>query len=104
MNKNNTSDTKTEAEKQSFKRYNEFRTVKVNSDRIDFDLKCQDVEDLIQKHATFFDGIDSWHFDIFEFSRAVGRNMQMPFMATSLLKKNNLLQCVDFHKFLQFTT
>lgn len=26
----------------------------------------------------------------------------MPFMATSLLKHNNLLQTVDLHKFLQF--
>ena len=26
----------------------------------------------------------------------------MPFMATSLLKMNNLLQIVDYHKFLQF--
>lgn len=30
--------------------------------------------------------------------------MQMPFMATAILKKNNLLQIIDFHKFLQFTT
>lgn len=28
----------------------------------------------------------------------------MPFIATSLLKKNNLLQIVDFHKILQFFT
>lgn len=30
--------------------------------------------------------------------------MQMPFMATALLKQNNLQQSVDMHKFLQFIT
>ena len=93
-----------ERERQIFKRYNEFRTVKVNSDRIDFDLKCEDIEKMLQKYEHFYEGISSFHFDIFDFSRTVGRNMQMPFMATAILKKNNLLQIIDFHKFLQFTT
>jgi len=35
-------------EKEAFKRYNDFRTVKVNSDRIDFDLKTEDLEKLIE--------------------------------------------------------
>jgi len=66
---------KTKAEKESFKRYNDFRTVKVNSDRIDFDLSCEHVEDLIKKHSQYYDGIGKYSFNIFEFSRAVGRNM-----------------------------
>ena len=46
--------------------------------------------------------IDSFDFNIFEFTYTVGRNMQMPIMATMLLKKNNLIQAVNFPKFLQF--
>jgi hypothetical protein len=66
---------KTKSEKESFKRYNDFRTVKVNSDRIDFDLSCEHVEDLIKKNHTYYEGISTYNFNIFEFSRAVGRNM-----------------------------
>jgi len=91
-------------ERESFKRYNEFRTVKVNSDRIDFDLSCEHVEDLIKKHQNYYEGISSFGFNIFDFANSVGRNMQMPFMAASILKKNNILQTVDYHKFLQFFT
>ena len=90
MNESNIQ-SKSQREKEAFKRYNEFRNVKVNSDRIDFDLKCEEIEKMIQEHASYYEGISSWHFNIFEFSRAVGRNMQMPFMATTVLKKNNLL-------------
>jgi hypothetical protein len=64
-----------EKEKESFKRYNDFRTVKVNSDRIDFDLSCDKVEDLIKTHHSYYDGISTYSFNIFEFSRDVGRNM-----------------------------
>ena len=70
------------------KRHNptDFRSIKINSDRIDFDLSCEHVEQLIKNNLHFFNGVNSYNFNIFEFSKAVGRNMQMPFMATSLLK------------------
>ena len=41
--------------KDTFKRYYDFRSVKVNSDRIDFDLKCEDVELMIANNDIFFD-------------------------------------------------
>ena len=80
----------------------DFRSVKVNGDRIDFDLSTEHIEKLIESHPNFYQEINSFKFNIFEFSRTVGRNMQMPFIATSLLKHNNLLQVVDYHKFLAF--
>lgn len=46
--------------KETFKRYHEYRNVKVNSDRIDFDLKCEDVEALIKRYENFYNGIDSF--------------------------------------------
>lgn len=77
---------------------------KINQDRIDFDLSCEHVEALIKQHHKHFENINSFDFNLFEFSEEVGRNMQMPFMATSILKHNNLLQIVDYHKFIQFFT
>ena len=72
----------------------EFKSIKINSDKIDFELSYDMVEKLIFKHEKFHQGILSFDLNIFEFSKSVGRNMQMPFMATSLLKHNNLLQSV----------
>ena len=60
---------------EAFKRYNDFRSVKVNSDRIDFDLKCEDLENLININQRYYNEMDSFHFNIFEFSNEVGRNM-----------------------------
>ena len=80
----------------------EFQKVRINSDRIDFDLSIDHIDKLIMKHEDFYFKVNSFDFNIFDFSKTVGRNMQMPFMATSLLKQNNLLQTVDHHKFLQF--
>ena len=73
------------------KRYSEFKSVKVNKDRIDFDLSVEHVEELMNQHSFYIDDIHSYKFNIFNFSQSVGRNMQMPFMATALLKTNNLL-------------
>ena len=87
---------------EKLKRYSEFKSVKVNTDRIDFDLSNEHVEDLMNQHYQYVDQISSYYFNIFTFSQAVGRNMQMPFIATTLLRQNNLLQVVDHHKFLQF--
>lgn len=75
---------------------------KINAGRIDFDLETEFIENLVDKHIEYYHGINSFTFNIFEMARTVGRNMQMPFIATSILRQNNLLQCVDFHKFLQF--
>jgi len=78
----------------------DFKNIRINSDRIDFDLSVDHIDKLIKKHEDFYHKVNSFEFNIFEFSKTVGRNMQMPFMATSLLKQNNLLQTVDHHKFL----
>jgi len=80
----------------------DFKSVRINSDKIDFDLSIDKVDKLLLKHEVFYEQILRFDFNIFEFSKSVGRNMQMPFMASSLLKHNNLLQAVDHHKFLQF--
>lgn len=53
----------------------DFRSVKVNGDRIDFDLSTDHVEKLIEKHPEFYEGIDTFAFNIFDFSKTVGRNM-----------------------------
>lgn len=65
---------------------NDFKQVRINSDRIDFDLSTDHVDKLILKHEDYYHKVNSFDFNIFEFSKTVGRNMQMPFMATSLLK------------------
>ena len=65
---------------------NDFKQVRINSDRIDFDLSIDHVDKLILKHEDYYHKVNSFDFNIFEFSKTVGRNMQMPFMATSLLK------------------
>ena len=64
----------------------DFRTIIINSDRIDFDLSIAQVEKLINKHEKFYEAVNYFDFNVFEFSKTVGRNMQMPFMATALLK------------------
>lgn len=46
--------------------------------------------------------MDSFQFNIFDFVNEVGRDMQMPIIASSLLKKNDLLGTVDQQKFLNF--
>lgn len=72
------------------------------ADKIDYELTTDHMESLLEKHQDFYDAVNSFDFNIFQFSRSVGRDMQMPLLATSLLKQNNLLQFVDYHKFLQF--
>lgn len=74
----------------------------IASDKIDFELTTDTMDILLEKHNDFYEGVNSFDFDIFEFARTVGRNMQMPLLATSLMKQNNLLQYVDHHKFLKF--
>jgi len=46
--------------------------------------------------------MDTFDFNIFEFTRVVGRNMQMPTLALALLKKHNLLERVEKQKFVNF--
>jgi hypothetical protein len=60
-------------------------------DKIDFELTTDTMEILMDKHNDFYEGVNSFDFNIFEFARNVGRNMQMPLLATSLMKQNNLL-------------
>lgn len=53
----------------------DFKSVRINSDKIDFDLSIDKVDKLIMKHEDYFHKILSFDFNIFEFSRSVGRNM-----------------------------
>jgi len=63
----------------------------MGGDKIDYELTTDHMESLLEKHQDFYDAVNSFDFDIFEFARSVGRNVQMPLLATSLLKQNNLL-------------
>lgn len=69
---------------------------------IDFELSPQQVEELIAKHPNFFNGLSTFEFNIFELTEAVGRNMQMPFVATALMELNGLTQKYNKEKFLEF--
>ena len=74
----------------------------INRDKIDFELSTESMDTLIEKHQDHYNSVNDFSFNIFEFSQSVGRNMQMPILATSLLKQNDLLSHVDYHKFLKF--
>ena len=50
------------------KRYSEFKSVKVNKDRIDFDLSVEHVEELMNQHNFYLDDIKNYKFNIFNFS------------------------------------
>jgi len=53
------------------------------------------MQDLIAKHPHFYNGLSTFEFNIFELTNAVGRNMQMTFMATALMDLNGLTQKYD---------
>lgn len=53
-------------------------------------------------HPEFYQAVNSFDFNLFEFTEAVGRNMQMPFIATALLEHNDLIKVVNYDKFLTF--
>ena len=57
---------------------------------------------MLAKHKSFYQAMNTFDFNLFEFTEVVGRKMQMPFMALALLKQNNLEAIVDQDKFLQF--
>ena len=57
-----------------------------NTDKIDFELTTESMDGLIIKHQDYCNGVNSFTFNIFEFSQLVGRNMQMPILATALMK------------------
>ena len=56
----------------------------------------------MQRHPDQFEAINSFDFNLFEFTNTVGRNMQMPFIATALLQQNDLMKVVDYNKYLNF--
>ena len=60
------------------------------------------VQNVIKAHPKFFQGINTFEFNLFEFTEAVGRNMQMPFIATGLIEHNDLMSIIDYEKFLTF--
>lgn len=74
----------------------------MQNDAIDFELTVSMVQDMVAKYKSFYQAINSFDFNLFEFTEVVGRKMQMPFMAMALLKQNNLETIVDQDKFLQF--
>lgn len=60
------------------------------------------MQGLIAQHPDWYKAISTFSFDIFEFSEAVGRNMQMPFIATALMELNGVAGKIDQNKYLQF--
>lgn len=60
------------------------------------------VQDLIKTHTDYCEAINTFEFNLFEFTEKVGRKLQMPFMAMALLKENNLYPIVNSNKFVQF--
>jgi hypothetical protein len=73
-----------------------------NAEKIDFELNTDTMDTLLEKYNDFYENVNSFEFDIFEFAKTVGRNMQMPILATSLMKQNDLLKYVDQPKFIKF--
>ena len=70
--------------------------------RIDFQLTLEDVEEILKKHQDFYYAISTFEFNIFEFSKTVGRNMQMPVLASTIMDLNGLSKIINQKKFLQF--
>lgn len=68
--------------------------------KIEYEITTDDVQAVLQKHQEFYKSISTFDFNIFEFTHAVGRNMQMPAIATALLELNGLTSKVDSKKFL----
>ena len=72
------------------------------STNIDFEVTTDDVQAIIKQHQDLYFGISTFEFNIFEFSKTVGRQMQMPTMAMALIDINGLNTKVDESKFLKF--
>ena len=68
--------------------------------RIDFKLTTEDIEEIMQNHQDFYFAISTFEFNIFEFSKTVGRNMQMPAIATAIMELNGLEKKIDQERFL----
>lgn len=73
-----------------------------SSTNIDFEVTTDDVQAIIKQHQDLYFGISTFEFNIFEFSKTVGRQMQMPTMAMALIDINGLNTKVDEGKFLKF--
>ena len=72
------------------------------STNIDFEVTIDDVQAIIKQNQDLYFGISTFEFNIFEFSKTVGRQMQMPTMAMALIDINGLNNKVDESKFLKF--
>ena len=80
---------------------NDFKKQKfLQNDKIDFELTTGMVQDLINKHQDYYKAINTFNFNLFDFTEVVGRKLQMPFMAIALLQQNNLNHIIDGDKFL----
>ena len=60
------------------------------------------VDKSIRDNQHFYLAVNEFSFNIFDLCRNVGRHMQMPFIASSIIKLNNLQERVDYEKFLKF--
>lgn len=64
----------------------ELKQSKVQNDTIETELTTGMINDMLAKHKSFYQGINTFDFNLFEFTEVIGRKMQMPFMAMALLK------------------
>lgn len=54
------------------------------------DLTVAKLDEIVDTNSAFFDQIDTFEFNIFNYSQEVGRSVQMPLLAGVLLKKHGL--------------
>lgn len=71
-----------------------------DSSKADSQITTEDVQAVLNENKDLCSGISTFEFNIFEFSRVVGRSMQMPAMATAIIEMNGLTQKIDQGKFL----
>ena len=64
----------------------EVKKGKVQNDLIDFELTPGMIQEMMNKHQNFYRAMNTFEFNLFDFTEVVGRKMQMPFMAMALLQ------------------
>ena len=66
-----------------------------DSFKIDYKISPEDVQVALKQSQDFYSAISTFDFNIFEFSKTVGRNMQMPAIATAIMELNGLEKKID---------
>ena len=76
---------------------------KLADDKID-ELTPEYMEELVNQNPEQHALVNTFDFNIFKFSSKVGRKNVMPFIASSLIRHNNLHSNIDSSKFAKFMT